>query len=152
MRLAGPPDARAPASSWAQFRNWRIGAVENPKAPGSLCYVYDAQGNALTLERVEPIRKLDVKVNSAKGGTLTEKTYDELLQADFRHIERRENAFTILLGTQDPVQGVPVQICCQPNRWFQVVSNPPPKTWPRNEEVWWRARRQGQSPPGPGAK
>jgi hypothetical protein len=36
-------------------------AVENPKAPGSPCYVYDAQGNTLTLERVEPIRKLDVR-------------------------------------------------------------------------------------------
>jgi hypothetical protein len=49
----------------------------------------------------------------------------------FRHIERRENAFTILLGTQDPVRGVPVQIRCQPNWWFQVVLNLLPKTTPQ---------------------
>jgi hypothetical protein len=42
-------------------------AVKNHKAPQSLCYVYDAQINTLTLERVEPVPQLDVKVNSAKG-------------------------------------------------------------------------------------
>ena len=108
-------------------------AVENRKAPQSLCYVYDAQINTLTLERVEPIRKLDVKVNSAKGGTLSEKNYDELLQADFvssHQATGKRVSFTILLGTQGALRGVPVQIRYQPNWWFQVVLNLLPKTTP----------------------
>jgi hypothetical protein len=110
-------------------------AVENRKAPQSLCYVYDAQINTLTLERVEPIRKLDVKVNSAKGGTLSEKSYDELLQADFvssHQATGKRVSFTILLGTQGPLRGVPVQIRYQPNWWFQVVLNLLPKTTPQD--------------------
>src|SRR3984893_15730864 len=108
--------------------------VENPKAPRSLCYVYDAQVNTLTLERVEPIRKLDVKVNSAKGGMLTERTYDELLQADFvssNQATGKRVSFTIVLVTNGPVRGVPVQIRYQPNWWFQVVLNLLPKTTPQ---------------------
>ena len=102
------------------------GVVANRKAPVSLCYVYDAQVNTLTLERVAPIRKLEVKVNSAKGGTLTEKTYDELLQADFVSAHQATGKrvyFTIVLGTQGDLRGVPVQIRYQPNWWFQVVLN-----------------------------
>jgi hypothetical protein len=101
-------------------------AIENPQAPKSLCYVYDAQVNTLTLERVEPIRKMDVKVNAAKGGTLAESSYNDLLQAEFvsshQATGKRVN-FTILLGTHDPLRGVPVQIRYQPNWWFQVVLN-----------------------------
>jgi hypothetical protein len=101
-------------------------AIENPQAPKSLCYVYDAQVNTLTLERVEPIRKMDVKVNAAKGGTLAESSYNDLLQAEFvsshQATGKRVN-FTILLGTQGPLRGVPVQIRYQPNWWFQVVLN-----------------------------
>jgi hypothetical protein len=109
-------------------------AMENPQGPMSLCYVYDAQVNMLTLERVEPVRKLAVKVNSAKGGTLTDQTYDELLQADFLSANqatgKRVN-FTILMGEHGDLKGVPVQIRYQPNWWFQVVLNLLPKTTPR---------------------
>jgi hypothetical protein len=102
------------------------GAVENPQTPKSLCYVHDAQVNTLTLEHVEPIRKMDVKVNAAKGGTLTEHSYDELLQADFvssHQATGKKVNFTILLGTRGELRGVPVQIRYQPNWWFQVVLN-----------------------------
>ena len=109
-------------------------AMENPPGPMSLCYVYDAQVNILTLERVEPVRKFAVKVNSAKGGALTDQTYDELLQADFvsanQATGRRVN-FTILMGEHGDLKGVPVQIRYQPNWWFQVVLNLLPKTTPR---------------------
>ncbi len=110
------------------------GVVEGGKAPRSLCYVYDAQVNTLTLEHVEPLQKLSVKVNSSKGGTLTEKTYDELLQADFvssHQATGKRVYFTILLGTQGALRGVPVQIRYQPNWWFQVVLNLLPKTTPQ---------------------
>jgi hypothetical protein len=106
-------------------------AIEGAKAPQSLCYVYDAQVDVLTLEHLEPVRKLDVKVNSSKGGTLTQNSYNDLLQADFvsanQTTGRRVN-FTIVLGTQGALRGVPVQIRYQPNFWFQVVLNLLPKT------------------------
>jgi hypothetical protein len=105
--------------------------IEGVKAPQSLCYVYDAQVDVLTLERLEPVRKLDVKVNSAKGGTLTQNSYDQLLQADFvtaNQATGRRVYFTIVLGTQGALRGVPVQIRYQPNFWFQVVLNLLPKT------------------------
>jgi hypothetical protein len=108
-------------------------AMENPRGPVSLCYVYDAQVNTLTLERVELIRKLSVKVNSAKGGTLTDQTYDELLEADFASAHQATGKrvyFTILVGTQGDLKRVPVQIRYQPNWWFQVVLNLLPKTAP----------------------
>jgi hypothetical protein len=109
-------------------------AVEGAKAPRSLCYVYDAQVNTLTLEQVEPVRTLDVKVNSSKGGTLTETSYDELLQADFVSSHQptgKRVYFTILLGTRGDLRGVPVQIRYQPNWWFQVVLNLLPKAAPQ---------------------
>lgn len=105
-------------------------AVQNRWAPQSLCYVYDAQVHTLTLEHVVPLTKFDTKVNSAKGGTLTERTYDDLLQADFVSTHQatgKKVNFTILLGTRDSLRGVPVQIRYQPNWWFQVVLNLLPK-------------------------
>jgi hypothetical protein len=106
-------------------------AAEGSKAPQSLCYVYDAQVNTLTLEHVEPIHTLTVKVNSSKGGTLTELTYNDLLQADFVSAHQatgKKVYFTLLLGTQGALRGVPVQIRYQPNWWFQIVLNLLPKT------------------------
>jgi hypothetical protein len=101
-------------------------AVKDGAAPKSLCYVYDAQVNTLTLERLEPIRKLDVKVNASKGGTLAENAYNDLLQADFvstHEVTGKRVNFTIVLGKEGSLRGVPVQIRYQPNWWFQVVLN-----------------------------
>ncbi len=109
-------------------------AVKNPQAPQSVCYVYDAQVNTLTLEHTEFVRKLGVKVNAAKGGTLLEQSYDELLQADFvssHQATGKRVYFTILLGTQGALEGVPVHIRYQPNWWFQVVLNLLPQSTSR---------------------
>jgi hypothetical protein len=105
-------------------------AAEGAKAPQSLCYVYDAQVNTLTLEHVEPIHTWAVKVTSSKGGMLTEQSYNDLLQADFVSTHQatgKKVYFTLLLGTQGALRGVPVQIRYQPNWWFQVVLNLLPK-------------------------
>jgi hypothetical protein len=113
-------------------------AVEGSKAPQSLCYVYDAQVNTLTLEHVEPIHNWSVKVNSSKGGLLTEQSYNELLQADFLTTHQttgKKVYFTLLLGTQGALRGVPVQIRYQPNWWFQVVLNLLPKAEPAQEHA-----------------
>jgi hypothetical protein len=101
-------------------------ALAGKTGTNSLCYVYDAQVNKLTLEQVAPVNKLAVKVNSAKGQVLWEKTYEDLLQADFvseNQATGRRVSFTILVGTRGPLRGVPVQIRHQPNWWFQVVLN-----------------------------
>jgi hypothetical protein len=102
------------------------GALAGATGAHTLCYVYDAQVNKLTLEQSAAIKKLAVKVNSAKGQLLWEKTYEDLLQADFltenQATGRRVN-FTILVGTRGPLRGVPVQIRHQPNWWFQVILN-----------------------------
>jgi hypothetical protein len=49
-----------------------------------------------------------------------------LLQLDFVSTHKRTGKkayFTIYAGTQGAQRGVPVQICYQPNWWFQVVLN-----------------------------
>jgi hypothetical protein len=65
-------------------------------------------------------------VNAAKGGTLAERSYDDLLQADFVSTHQATGKhvhFAILLGTGGSMKGVPVQIRYQPNWRFQVVLN-----------------------------
>jgi len=73
-----------------------------------------------------PVKKCDVQVNAAKGGTLAERSYDDLLQADFVSTHQATGKhvyFAILLGTRGSMKRVPVQIRYQPNWWFQVVLN-----------------------------
>ena len=94
--------------------------------PLSLCYIYDAQVNKLSIEHTEAVRQLAVKVNAAKGGVLTERTYENLLQADFVSVHQatgKRVSFTVVVGTAGELRGVPVQIRYQPNWWFQVVLN-----------------------------
>lgn len=101
-------------------------ALAGKKGPLSLCYVYDAQVNTLTLENTEPVSKLTVKVNAAKGGLLSNQTFENLLQEDFvstHKVTGKQVYFTILLGTSGNLRGVPVQVRYQPNWWFQVVLN-----------------------------
>ena len=77
-------------------------------SPKSLCYVNDAQVNTLTLEHVQTIDKLDVKINAARGGTLAENSYEHLVQADFVSAHQATGKrvyFTILLGTQGALRG-----------------------------------------------
>src|SRR5215469_5101832 len=48
--------------------------------PQSLCYVYNAEVNTLTLERVNPVEKLAVEVKSAQGEVMVDRTYSDLLE------------------------------------------------------------------------
>jgi hypothetical protein len=101
-------------------------ALAGGKPGRSLCYIYDAKLNTLTLTRTEPVKNLELKIKSAKGGVLLEKSYDQLLQADFVSAEPatgKKTDFTLLVGTQGELRGIPVQIRYQPNWWFQVVLN-----------------------------
>jgi hypothetical protein len=101
-------------------------ALAGKAAPLSRCYVYDAQVNTLTLERATPLAEMAVHVNRAKGGTLLERDYRDLIEAEFtsEHQPTKKRVhFTIVLGTRDSLSGVPVQIRYQPNWWFQVVLN-----------------------------
>jgi hypothetical protein len=101
-------------------------ALAGKKGPLSLCYIHDAQVNTLTLQNVQPVAKLVVKLNSAKGGVLSNQTYEHLLQVEFVSVHQatgKQVSFTILVGTTGDLRGVPVQIRYQPNWWFQVVLN-----------------------------
>jgi hypothetical protein len=101
-------------------------ALRGEKRKVSLCYVYDAQVHTLTLEHTEPVKSVSIKVQAAKSGTLIEKTYEDLIEADFMSSQAstgKKTYFTILIGTKGELRGVPVQIRYQPNWWFQVVLN-----------------------------
>jgi len=101
-------------------------AVAGQPAPLSRCYVYDAQENTLTLEKAEAVESLPVHLRGPNNGVLLEETHENLLQLDFvsKHkLTGKKVYFTIYVGTQGALRGVPVQICYQPNWWFQVVLN-----------------------------
>ncbi len=101
-------------------------ALAGQAAPLSRCYVHDAQENTLTLERVTPLQKLPVQLHGPNSTVLLDTSYANLLQLDYvsTHKETRKAvSFSILVGTQGNLRGVPVQIRYQPNWWFQVVLN-----------------------------
>jgi len=55
-----------------------------------------------------PVKKWDVQVVAAKGGTLAERSYDDLLQADFVSTHQATGKhvyFAILLGTRGSMKG-----------------------------------------------
>jgi hypothetical protein len=109
-------------------------AFQNHGGPRSLCYVYDAQVNILTIEHAVSVPKLAVKVKTAKGAMLADRTYEDLLETDFLTANQatgRKVYFSILVGTKGDQRGVPVQIRYQPNWWFQVVLNLLPKLSPQ---------------------
>jgi hypothetical protein len=101
-------------------------ALQAKKTPVAVCYIYDAQVRTLTLQRAVPLQKLPVHVRGAKGETLINKTYEDLLEAEFVSETRKtgkRSEFTIAIGKNGELRGVPVQIRYQPNWWFQVVLN-----------------------------
>ncbi len=109
-------------------------ALQDRSKPLSLCYVYDAQVDNLKIERAALLPKLEVKVNTAKGEALTNRTYHDLLETDFVSMNQatgRRVYFSIFVGTHGDLRGVPVQIRYQPNWWFQVVLNLLPKPAPQ---------------------
>ncbi len=111
-------------------------ALQNHGGPRSLCYVYDAQVNILTIEHTVSVPKLAVKTKTSKGAMLADRTYEDLLETDFLTANQatgRKVYFSILVGTKGDQRGVPVQIRYQPNWWFQVVLNLLPKTVPQSQ-------------------
>lgn len=109
-------------------------ALAGQTAPLSRCYVYDAQEDTLTLEKANPVESLPVKLNGPNNTVLLDAKYKGLFQLDFVSTHKttgRKSYFTIYTGREGSLRGVPVQICYQPNWWFQVVLNLlPEKTAP----------------------
>lgn len=101
-------------------------ALHGRAAPMSRCYVYDAQENTMTLVQVQSIDALPVHINGPNNSVLLDTTQKNLRQLDFvstNKLTGKKSYFTVYAGTQGPLRGVPVQICYQPNWWFQVVLN-----------------------------
>jgi hypothetical protein len=106
-------------------------ALEGHGAPVSRCYVYDSQENTLTLEKVARVEKLHVQLHGQANSMLLDTIHKDLLALDFvsaHKLTGKKVYFTILVGTQGALRGVPVQICYQPNWWFQVVLNLRPES------------------------
>jgi hypothetical protein len=114
-------------------------ALQGHAAPLSLCYIYDAQENTLSLDKVTPLESLDVQLHGPSNVVLLKNSYHHLLQLDFTSTHKltgKKVYFTIYEGAQGTLRGVPVQICYQPNWWFQVVLNlRPEKTATANPTV-----------------
>jgi hypothetical protein len=101
-------------------------AVAGHQAPLARCYVYDAQENTLTLEKITPIASLPVTLHGPNKTVLLDTTHKNLLQLDFVSSHRltgKKVYFSVFVGTEGVLRDVPVQICYQPNWWFQIVLN-----------------------------
>jgi len=101
-------------------------AVAGQHAPLSRCYVHDAQENTLTLESATHVASLAVQLHAADKTPLLDTRYSNLLQLDLvsaHKLTGKKVYFTILVGTDPPLRGVPVQIRYQPDWWFQAVLN-----------------------------
>ena len=129
--LEDPSRCPRSASFLATVADLLDAALSGQAAPLSRCYVHDAQENTLTLERVTPIHILLVQLHGPNSTVLLDTSYTNLLQLDYlsRHKETGKTvSFSILIGTQGNLRGVPVQIRYQPNWWFQVVLNLRPES------------------------
>lgn len=124
--LQGSPRCQRSAEFLATVAELMDDAAEGRPAPLSRCYIYDAQENTLVLEGVAPIESLAVRLHGPGNVTLLDAIHKNLLQLDFvstHKLTGKKVYFTIYAGTQGALRGVPVQICYQPNWWFQVVLN-----------------------------
>jgi hypothetical protein len=101
-------------------------SLSGEKTPVSLCYVYNARPYTLTLQRVIPITTKDVHITLKGKGQNIDQSYHDLKESQFQIYNQESGAktdFSVLLGTNGELRGVPVQINYQPNWWFQIVLN-----------------------------
>jgi hypothetical protein len=100
-------------------------ALEGNREPSSLCFVYNARTYTIRLERKSRVSSKQIRVNR-KNGPKIERTYRDLIQAEFTVIKqesKQRTTFELLAGTTGVLRGVPVQITHQPRWWFQVILN-----------------------------
>ncbi len=101
-------------------------ALAGQAAPLTRCYIHDAQENSLALQAVTPVSNFPVLLHGPKSVVLLDTSYANLLQLDFVSTHKddgKTSSFSLFVGTQGNLRGVPVQIRYQPNWWFQVVLN-----------------------------
>lgn len=101
-------------------------SLEGRQKRASLCYFYNGEKYSLTLLQVSKAREETVQLTLHDEPRHYKRTYHDLLRARFENFNettRKGSTFDLLLGTEGPLRGVPVQISYQPNWWFQVVLN-----------------------------
>lgn len=102
-------------------------AVAGRPTPSSLCYIYNARHYKATLVSVHPVGEKYIHV-ILRGNS------PEMLNQSYRHLKEahfevageetgNKSTFEILLGTEGPLRGAPIQITYDPNWWFQVILN-----------------------------
>jgi hypothetical protein len=109
-------------------------AIAGSRAPIERCYRYNGKVLTAKLARLEDAgdRKL------AYGGQLRQ--YRRLRRAQFDVTDQtggERHHFELLLGTEGPLAGVPVQIEYRPNWWLKLVLTLGPES-----PAWQRAERQ----------
>jgi hypothetical protein len=113
-------------------------AIDGARAPVSRCYIYDAQENTLFLARVTPQESLPVRLHGPDNVVLLDATYRKVLQLDFvstHKLTGKQVDFKVYVGSEGTRRGVPVQICYQPNWWFEVILNLVPEKPARSDSA-----------------
>jgi hypothetical protein len=75
---------------------------------------------------VIPITTKDVHITLKGKGQNIDQSYRDLKESQFQIYNQESGTktdFSVLLGTNGELRGVPVQINYQPNWWFQIVLN-----------------------------
>lgn len=100
-------------------------ALDGVDKPTDRCYVYNGRLHTATLVKTSPVAERTVHA-AYKDGTLLDHTYRNMAEAKFEildHEKGDKSNFTLLIGKDGELRGVPVQIFYQPNWWFQVQLN-----------------------------
>src|SRR5262249_5960727 len=121
--LRGCGEPRGFMSSVAELVDDGLAGRNTPK---SLCYIYNGQRYALTLERTAPVAQEKAQLSLHQQKRPYVRTYHDLLRMRFdvlNETTHKRSNFELLMGTSGTLRGVPVRISYQPNWWFQVVLN-----------------------------
>ncbi|MBN2241624.1 MAG: hypothetical protein JW793_02960 [Acidobacteria bacterium] len=112
------------------LREMSLSLLDREEAPEERCYAYNSKPYLLSLRKFKPVDERLVSFRRKDSAEKTEAAYRNLISADFliRSAENGdETKFSMLIGSEGKLRGVPVQIRYQPNWWFRVVLNLDPE-------------------------
>lgn len=102
-------------------------ALERGQREAEACYLHYGELYTLKLTGTERVAETKIELDLRSDPPRPyNRTYRHLLRAKFEifnHQTGKKTRFEMLLGTEGPLRGAPVQITFQPNWWFQVVLN-----------------------------
>jgi len=96
------------------------------RPPLERCYILGKRSYSLSLTNLTFVPKENVRVYLRTSPGRLERTYSELLEAQFCITNPSSGAryrFSLLYGAAGGMRGIPVQIRYQPHWWFKMVLN-----------------------------